>query len=246
MTGRIAILITIIASLTSPLAQAGPAAIKKSMAEIIPNVPIRSIKPSRIAGLFEVRIGAEVYYVTSDGRFLINGDIINMKSRLNLTAVARRQIRLELVNEVSEDKMIIYEPGKTKRTVTVFTDVDCPYCRKFHKDVPALVKGGIRIRYLVFPRDGLATSTYQKSVSVWCSPDRKKALSIAKSGGKLKNRTCTNPIAEHFELAGRVGITGTPTLVVDDGQILPGYVPPDRLFVLLGIAKNNTNVGSVK
>jgi len=246
MTNRIAILITIIVLLTSPLAQAGPAAIKKSMAEIIPNVPIKSIKPSRIAGLFEVRVGAEVYYVTSDGRFLVNGDIIEMKSRRNLTTLARRQVRLELINAVSEDKMIIYVPRKTKRTVTVFTDVDCPYCRKFHKDVPTLVKGGVRIRYIVFPRNGLSTKTYNKSVAVWCSPDRKKALSLAKAGGKLKKKICANPIAEHFELAGRVGVQGTPTLVVDDGQILPGYVPPDRLFAILGIGKNNTNVGSVK
>lgn len=243
MAKRIAILITIVFSFVSPLTQAGPAAIKKSMATILPDVPIQSIKPSRISGLFEVRIGAQVYYVTSDGRFLVSGDIIDMKSRQNLTTIARGQVRLELVNSVNEDNMIIYAPGKTKRTITVFTDVDCPYCRKFHKDVPKLVKGGIRIRYLVFPRDGLSTSTYKKSVAVWCSPDRKKALSIAKSGGELENRTCANPIAEHYELAERVGITGTPTLVVDDGQILPGYVPPDRLFAILGIGSINPKVG---
>ncbi len=230
----------------NPLVQAGPAAIKKSMSAILPGVPIKSIKASSIAGLFEVHIGTEVYYVTSDGRFLVYGDIIDVKSRQNLTAIARGQVRLEIINAVSEDKMIIYEPRKTKRTITVFTDIDCPYCRKFHKDVPTLVKGGIRIRYIVFPRDGLSTSTYQKSVAVWCSRDRKKALTLAKTGGKLENKTCANPIAEHYELAGRVGVRGTPTLVVDDGRILPGYVPPDKLFALLGIEKKVSITGSTK
>lgn len=246
MTARILILIAIIVYSASLPAQAGQAAIKKTMAKILPNVPIKSIKPSAIAGMFEVRIGTEVYYITSNGRFLIDGDIIDMRLQRNLTTIARAQIRLEMINAVSENKMIIYEPGKTKRTITVFTDIDCPYCRKFHKDVPTLVKGGIRIRYIVFPRDGLSTNTYRKSVSVWCSRDRKKALSIAKSGGKLAYKTCNNPIAEHYKLAGRVGITGTPTLVVDDGRIWPGYLPPNKLFSLLGIGQVNPVSGNAK
>ncbi|MFV1998029.1 MAG: DsbC family protein [Acidiferrobacterales bacterium] len=244
MTAKsVAIFVATAVALLIPPVQAGPAAIKKSMAQIIPNVPITSIKPSGITGLFEVRVGAEVYYLTSDGRFLVSGDIIDMKSRQNLTAIARGQVRLDLVNAVSEDKMVIYEPEKTIRTVTVFTDIDCPYCRKLHQDVPTLVKGGIRIRYLVFPRDGLATDTYRKTVSAWCSPDRKKALSIAMSGGKLENRTCSNPVSEHFELAGRASIRGTPTLIMDDGQILPGYAPPDKVFAMLGIGTNKLKAG---
>ncbi|MEE8387782.1 MAG: DsbC family protein [Acidiferrobacterales bacterium] len=246
MVKEIATLIAIVVVSMNPLAQAGPVAIKKSMANILPDIPIKSIKPSGISGLFEVRIGTEVYYVTSDGRFLVSGDIIDMKSGRNLTAIARGQVRLELINAVSEDKMIIYKPRKTKRTITVFTDIDCIYCRKFHKDVPTLVKGGIRIRYIVFPRDGLSTSTYQKSVAVWCSRDRKKALTLAKAGGKLKSQTCANPIAEHYELAARVGVRGTPTLITDDGQILSGYVPPDKLFALLGIDNKSSITGSAK
>ena len=240
MAKRIAIVVGITTALLISPAQAGSAAIKKSMAQIVPGVPIKSIKPSGVAGLFEVRIGAEVYYLTSDGRFLVSGDIIDVKSRRNLTALARGLVRLDMVNAVSEDKMVIYESGKTTRTITVFTDIDCPYCRKLHQDVPTLVEGGIRIRYIVFPRDGLTTNTYRKSVSAWCSPDRKKALSIAMSGGKLKNRTCANPVSEHFELAGRVSVRGTPTLLVDDGQILPGYIPPNKLFAILGIGSNRS------
>ncbi len=245
MAKRIAIFVAISAVLLIPPVQAGSAAIKKSMAKIVPGVPIKSIKPSGVAGLFEVRIGAEVYYLTSDGRFLVSGDIIDMKLRRNLTAIARGKVRLDMVNVVSEDKMVIYEPEKTTRTITVFTDIDCPYCRKLHQDLPTLVKSGIRIRYIVFPRDGLATNTYRKTVSAWCSPNRKKALSIAMSGGKLKNRTCTNPVSEHFELAGRVSVRGTPTLMVDDGQVLPGYIPPNELFAILGIGSNKSKVGKI-
>ncbi len=246
MTSRKLILIAIIYFSASLPVQAGQADIKKTMAEILPNVPIKSIKPTAIAGLFEVRIGTQVYYITSNGQFLIDGDIIDMRSQQNLTTIARAQIRLEMINAVSENKMIIYEPGKTKRTITVFTDVDCTYCRKFHKHVPTLVKGGIRIRYIVFPRDGLSTSTYRKSVSVWCSRDRKKALSFAKSGGELVYRTCNNPIAEHYKLAGRVGITGTPTLMMDDGRIWSGYLSPNKLFSLLGIGQINPVSGNAK
>ncbi|MDH3949115.1 MAG: DsbC family protein, partial [Gammaproteobacteria bacterium] len=163
------------------LATAGEAEVRSALKELDPHAPIQSVKHSKVSGLYEVLIGADIYYVTGDGKYIISGDIYESRSRTNLTALARGQVYLQRVNAVGEGSMIIYEPRKVKQTLTVFTDVDCPYCRKFHKDLPQHLKKGIRIRYVMFPLQGLQASTYKKSVSVWCSDDRNKALDTAKS-----------------------------------------------------------------
>jgi thiol:disulfide interchange protein DsbC len=126
-------------------------------------------------------------------------------------------------------------PEKAKRTITVFTDVDCPYCSKFHLDVPELNKQGVKVRYLFYPRAGTNSETFRRTVAVWCAKDRVKAIGIAKAGGNVDMKTCTNPVEKHFQLGQRLGVDGTPTIFVDDGKKLPGYVPAPRLLGMLGI-----------
>lgn len=214
---------------------AGEAAVRKALKQTDPHAVITSVKPSKISGLYEVLIGIEIFYVTADGKYIVSGNIFEARSQKNLTELALGKVYLKMVNKLGEKAMIIYEPKKLKQTLTVFTDVDCPYCRKFHKDLPKHLANGIRVRYIMMPLQGLQTGTYKKSVSVWCSKDRKKALDTAKSGGSVKSKQCSNPIARNLALARKMGISSTPTLMTEKGVLIPGYLPPAMLATKLGL-----------
>ncbi len=231
------VFITFFLSVNSVIAGETPKKLRKALQQLLPGVELNEIKPAVIQGLFEINIGTEIFYATADGRHLIRGEIIDMKTRENLTKVKRGKLRLALINDVDEKKMIIFSPKKVRRTITVFTDVDCSFCRKFHLDVPELVKNGLRIRYLLFPRNGLDSETYKKSVAVWCAQDRRKAMGIAKAGKKLAFKTCKNPVAEHYRLANLVGVQGTPTIVFENGYMISGYASPAKLLAYLGLKK---------
>jgi len=216
-------------------AAAGEKEIRQALQTLDPNTPVQSIKPAKIDGLFEVVIGNEVYYVSKNGRYIVNGDIFDASTRENLTSVARGKLALQVLDKVGESGMIIYEPKKVRRTLTVFTDVDCPYCRKFHDDLPQHLANGIRIRYVMFPLRGLKSNVYRKEVSVWCSKDRQKAFDEAKAGKVMKEKQCANPIADNYILAQKLGVNSTPTLMTDKGVLLPGYMPPAHLAARLGL-----------
>lgn len=220
----------------APVASAGEAEVRKGLQQLDPKIPIKSIKPSMIKGLYEVVIGADIYYVSSDGKYIISGNVFESKTQKNLTDETKGKVYLGIVNKAGESGMIIYEPkGKAHQTLTVFTDVDCPYCRKFHAEVPDHLKAGIRVRYVMFPLRGMGTETYKKSVSVWCSNDRLEAMTIVKSGGKILDKNCDNPVARNFALAQAMGITGTPTIMTQDGVLFRGYVPKADLHARLGL-----------
>jgi len=209
--------------------------IKADLVRTFPELKSASIKPAPVSGMYEIEFDSKVFYTTSDGKYLIMGDVIELGTRNNLTETRRASLRTRLLDDVGEENMIVIGPDKPKRTLTVFTDVDCGYCAKFHLDVPALNKGGVKVRYLFFPRTGLNTPSYHRAVAVWCAEDRVKAIGIAKAGGKLNMKTCTNPVESHFRLGQRLEIGGTPAIFVDDGKVLPGYIPAPRLLGILGL-----------
>ena len=133
---------------------------------------------------------------------------------------------------------MVFAPEKeVKHTISVFTDIDCGYCRKLHQEMAEYNKHGIKVRYLAYPRAGVGSEAYEKAVSVWCADDRQKAMTAAKTGGELKQKTCDNPVEAQFMLGQQLGISGTPALMLEDGQIFPGYVPADRLITMLDKAK---------
>ncbi len=209
--------------------------IRSALAKAFPNTPLDSLKPSPVHGLYELVADTQVYYVSADGKFILVGDLVEIGSRVNLTEKRREKIVVRLLDQVGEQNMIVMGPKNPKRTITVFTDVDCPYCAKLHLDVPELNKQGVKVRYLLFPRMGLQSETYKRSVAVWCAPDRAKAVGIAKARGKLDMKTCKNPVKEHYQLGLRLGVSGTPTIFLGNGKKIVGYVPPDRLLTILGI-----------
>ena len=207
--------------------------LKAALATLLPGTTPDSIKPSAIAGMYEVTFGATVLYMTQDGRYLLRGDLIDAERGDNLTEAARSQARLKIINAIDETSMIVYAPKKVMHTVTVFTDPDCGYCRKMHSAMQEYNKRGIKIRYVAFPRSGVDTPSYEKSVSVWCAKDRGAAMTRAKGGAEIVKKTCDDPVRRHLQAVREIGISGTPTLILDDGSLIPGYVPAERLAEVL-------------
>lgn len=212
--------------------------VKKALIKLAPGAPVDYVGPSVVPGLFEALVGTQVLYVSRDGKYLFNGDIIDVAKHQNLTEGKRTSARGKLIGSVDENTMVIFTPTKpVKHTITVFTDIDCGYCRKLHKEMASYLDRGIRVRYLAFPRSGPNTESYYKWVSVWCSGERRKALTEAKNGADLPRKECQNPVNAHMKLAEEFGVSGTPTIVLDSGDVLPGYVPADKLLSILDSKK---------
>jgi len=190
-----------------------------------------TISESVVNGLYEVVVGSEVFYISADGRHAVIGDIRDSQTGKNVTDGKRAELRVKELAQFDESGMVVFpSKAETKYTVNVFTDVDCGYCAKFHQGVEELGNLGIKVRYLGFPRAGMGSKTYNVMQSVWCADDRQKAMTDAKARRDVPEKKCDNPIKEHYELGQRVGVRGTPALLLSDGELLPGYVPPQRLF----------------
>jgi thiol:disulfide interchange protein DsbC len=193
---------------------------------------IEDLRPSPIAGIYEFVQGADVSYITTDGKFFIDGNVYDMKSRENLTEDIRAHARVALVGAVPESEMLIFSPPNPKYTITVFTDVDCAYCRKLHSDMAELNRLGIRVRYMFYPRTGPGTESWHKAEVVWCSPNRNDALTRAKAGAVLDlSKTCgATPVKREYDLGQSIGVRGTPAILTDSGEYIPGYMPPRELL----------------
>lgn len=228
------IVMVLVAGLGTAAADTGADKVRAAVERIIPGNAPDSIEPSELPGMYEVVFGAEVFYVSEDGRYLFSGSLLDLRSGRNLTEDKRAGGRLKLIAGVDEAKMIVFSPKQeVKHSITVFTDIDCPYCRRMHQEMPELNAQGIEVRYLFFPRAGINSKSYQKAVAVWCAKDRRQALTDAKAGKAIDMKTCDNPIDEHMALVEELGISGTPTSVLENGQVIPGYVPVARLESIL-------------
>jgi len=227
-------LLLLVCALPIAVVQAGDKEdLSKALNKLMPGAKVTSIEKTPITGLFEVSYGPTVYYFNKDASLMLQGDMIDLKTRDNLTEKKRSMARAELIKSEDEKSMIIFAAKDEKYKVTVFTDVDCFYCAKLHKDVKAYNDAGITIRYMAYPRAGIGSPSYNKAVSAWCNKDRKKALTAAKAGKEIESKTCDNPVAHHFELGQLLGIRGTPAIFVADGTMLPGYVPASQLKQML-------------
>jgi thiol:disulfide interchange protein DsbC len=174
-------------------------------------------------------------YVSADGRYFIVGDMLDLASRKNVTEEQRKAKRRALLKRIGQGEAIVFGPEQPKYTVTVFTDADCPYCRKLHEQVGELQKKGVEVRYVAFPRSGPETKSWRTMTAVWCAKDRKEALNRAIRGEQLSaGSKCSDAvIGKQYELGQKLGIPGTPMIVLSDGTALNGYVEPDKLLVSL-------------
>jgi thiol:disulfide interchange protein DsbC len=193
-------------------------------------VTVEAVRPSVVAGLYEVAHGGEVLYVTGDGRYAFTGDLYETDKGRNLTEQRRSEARLAALRTVSDEDAIIFSPKTPRYTVTVFTDVDCQYCRKLHSEIAEYNRLGVRVRYMFYPRSGPGTDSWRKAEVVWCSANRQDALTRAKQGAELTGVVCKHtPVARTYALGQELGIRGTPGIFTDRGEYLPGYFPPAQL-----------------
>lgn len=209
------------------------AAIRKALDTVLPGRAPDRIAPAAVPGLFEVTYGSQLFYVSGDGRYLIQGHVLDVAARQDLTEVRQGELRKAALDKIGDDNMVVFTADKPKHTVTVFTDIDCGYCRKLHNEIQETNALGITVRYLFFPRSGPNTESYYKAQSVWCAKDRKQALTDAKNGKDPERKTCDNPIDEHMKLVREFGLEGTPAIVLEDGRVIPGYMPAKQLQAAL-------------
>jgi len=214
----------------SSMALADAASVASGLSKAIPNIAKESISKTPIKGLYQVNVGAQIVYASEDGRYLIQGQMVDLVNRQNMTEKALKLARLEVLAKVDEKTMIIYPATDEKHVVTIFSDIDCGYCRKLHAQISDYTKAGMTVRYLFYPRSGPNTESYFKAVSVWCAKDRNKALTDAKLHDKVVNKTCENPVDDHMRLAQSFGVTGTPAIIADNGTMVPGFMPAKELI----------------
>jgi thiol:disulfide interchange protein DsbC len=212
-----------------------------ALAAKIPGTRPQDLRSTPVAGIYEISHGAEISYVTADAKYVFSGDLYQVTTGgdfPNLSSQRRNELRQRMMADIPETEMIVFGPTDAKHTITVFTDIDCPWCQRLHSEMDEYNKLGIRVRYLFYPRSGPDTESWAKANAVWCAADRKAALTRAKQGGELDLKDCADsPVARDFALGREVGVTGTPGLVLESGELVPGYLSPPQLIMHLRAAE---------
>jgi thiol:disulfide interchange protein DsbC len=196
----------------------------------IDGIKLEDVRMSPINGIYEVTRDSEISYLSSDGRYAILGDMVDLDSEANISEIRRRGIRARMIETVPETEMLVFSPKDPKYTITVFTDIDCGYCRRLHSQIAEYNRLGIRVRYLFFPRTGPDTESWHKAEAVWCASNRNDALTRAKNGEEIKSPKCPSDIVKRdYELGQKLAVDGTPAIFLANGEMLPGYSPPGQL-----------------
>ena len=227
----LSLLLALGASVCATAAETVPEPVLEVVRSLAGEIAPGSVRESSAPQLYEARVNGGFLYVTADGRFFVYGDLYDAGAKRNLTELSRREDRRELITALEPDSLIVFAPEQArKHSVTVFTDVDCPYCAKFHLEVPELNAQGVEVRYAAWPRTPPGTESYARSVSVWCASDPHQAITDAKAGRAVEPAECENPVQAHVEAGDRVGVRGTPTIVTEEGELIGGYVPYPELL----------------
>lgn len=239
-------LLIILFLMVSQLSLVGAEAAKSGSDEILeklkkarPDFQFGEVTSTPIKGIYKSSIAnGPTIYLTADGKYFFAGDFfeVGAKGLVNLGEKEMEKDRAVALSKLHLDDLVIFSPSETKAYVYVFTDVDCYYCQKLHQEMPALNELGIEVRYLAYPRAGIGSPSYRKIASAWCADNPTESLTKLKNGEDISDNVCDpNPVAEHFRLGGQLGVAGTPALVTADGQLLPGYMPADKLAEALGL-----------
>jgi thiol:disulfide interchange protein DsbC len=207
-------------------------AIQQRMTEVVPGLSPDSIRAMDMDGVFEVRYGTDIFYLSADGRFLLQGSLIDLEARENLTEKTRRGVRSEIFAGIPDEELTVYVPdGEIRHTINVFTDPNCPFCRRQHEEMLAYLEAGVKVRYFMFPVLGRESPAVMNNV--WCAANRTDAMDRAKAGLRVPQGDCPTPMDTHMSLGRELGITGTPATVTDSGQQISGYRPVAEMLQLL-------------
>ena len=209
--------------------------VRAELVKMIPQAAQAEIVAAPAEGVFRIQVQGNYAFAYVDGDYVLLGDLYDTKTQTNLGDQASAERMASRLKDVPASQMIVFGPEDPKRVITVFTDIDCGYCRKLHQEVPQLTEAGVQVRYLAFPRAGVGSPSHQKYVSVWCNDDQQTALTDAKAGRDVATASCQNPIEDTYRLGREVGVRGTPTIIFDDGTVTPGYQPSAQLIERLGL-----------
>jgi thiol:disulfide interchange protein DsbC len=209
-------------------------AIKQTLSRVMPDETGYKISSTPMLGIYEIDFGQGFIYMSADGKYALRGDIIDVHKNINLTEEKRSQARRDVLAKIDKADMLIYPADKErKHSITVFTDVDCGYCRRMHRGIKEYTSRGIEVKYVFYPRAGRNSASFRKAVSVWCADDSRTAMNRIVLGQSIESRTCDNPIAQHMDVADVLGVTGTPTIFLENGKRMPGYVKAAQLQYIL-------------
>jgi thiol:disulfide interchange protein DsbC len=217
--------------------------VRKAVLSVEPTATIDSITPAPMPGFYQVITSGLLVYVSADGKYMMNGDLLDLTAKRNVSEAGWAAFRKAELAKVPASARIVFGPASPRYRVTVFTDVNCGYCRALHEHEAAFAKAGIALEYVAWPRDGVTdpagrnTQIYNEMVSIWCAADRKSAFTAAKQGRTPKSATCANPVKDQYELGVKLGVTGTPTIFAEDGTMLGGYVTPEQMLQVLNRGK---------
>ena len=210
-----------------------PALVKQRLNQTVDGYQATHIKQAPMPGWFQGQVGPRLFYISSDGRFLMEGHLFDWTTQQNLTAEALKQYRRGVIEGIDESSMITFKAPEERYVISVFTDIDCGYCRKLHANMGQYHKRGISVRYLAFPRAGIGSASYREMVSAWCADDPAAALTDAKQGQQIDALDCDSPVASHYQIGHDLGVNGTPALLLESGRMVPGFVDAPRLLELL-------------
>jgi thiol:disulfide interchange protein DsbC len=209
---------------------AGEAAIRDTIAKVLPDMEIVSVHPAPFAGFAEVAVQGRIFYVSNDGKYLIHGNLLDVTRNENLTRVSEGVLRRGELEQVGPERRIIFAAARPRHRITVFTDVECGFCRKLHEQIADYNKAGITVEYLFYPRMGPGSEGFEQAIAVACSRDPRAALTRAKSGTPLPHARCENSVAADYALGQRVGVDGTPAVYAENGVQIGGYLPPAEML----------------
>ncbi len=208
--------------------------VRAAIKQLVPTATVDKVEKSPLQGFYEVTLDGQVLYVSADGQYIVSGNVWDVKTKRNLTESRYADLRKAALKGLGPDKRILFPAKEPRHTVTVFTDIDCGYCRHLHQQIAAYNDLGISVEYLFFPRSGLNGESFNKAVAVWCAADRNAALTKAKNGETLENgKTCPNPVAEEYKIGQQIGVTGTPAVIAEDGTQIGGYLEPQQMLARL-------------
>ena len=222
--------------------------VRQALKGLNPQIAVDYVGPAALPGFQEVIVGGQLVYVSNDGKYLIQGSVVDMaaKEELSQSSGTLNKYRRDLIATIKPADRIVFAPPNPKYTLSVFTDIECGYCRKLHSEIAELNKLGIAVEYLAYPRMGLGSQDHKDMISVWCAADRKQALTAAKSGAAVAPKNCTSPVDREYNLGQRVGVTGTPAVYAADGTQLGGYLPPAQMRAALDKLAAESKAGGMK
>ena len=204
--------------------------VRETVAERFTEIKPEEIFESPLPGWYTIRKGAIVAYISTDGRYLLQGDVIDLQENTNLSEQSRNDARVAMMAAVSNDELIVFSPDDVEYTISVFTDIDCTFCRRLHSQIDQYMEEGIEVRYFLYPRNGPTSQSWAKAENVWCANDRNEALTLAKLDKEYPTRTCdASIVSTHYSIGQDVGLTGTPAIVLSNGTLFSGYMPAPQL-----------------